>query len=264
MYFQPWDLTPKQLRLLSTLARPKVALGLRKGDVVFTNEDHPNVTCTVGRVTTVYKEHCCTRLPWKSTKEKQLYLDTQMSKIYSRMGLLYVPKEDFDKFARLARLFGNMVHGSVLERFLYRPPNGIMIKRGLRSCFRNDEDRVVRYCTPSSVKITNSSLITRIESESDWEKAIERNGLVVIVCKSVWSQTCTKLSPTVAFLAGYYGKIYNNVWFYEADIDKVPSRMLDSAGVVAVPTLLFYRNGKVKNRIVSDDKDFIKKTLEWS
>jgi thioredoxin len=63
---------------------------------------------------------------------------------------------------------------------------------------------------------------------------------------AVWCGPCKRLAPLLDELAG---SLTNRVKFVKVNIDEAPA-LARQYGVEAVPTLLFFRNGKVVGNLV--------------
>lgn len=83
-------------------------------------------------------------------------------------------------------------------------------------------------------------------SDSELEELVQSQAGVVVDFWAPWCQPCKYVSPMVEKLAGRYG---DGIAFVKLNIDDNP----DSATkyqIMGVPTLLFFREGDVADRIV--------------
>ncbi|MEE9593606.1 MAG: thioredoxin [Thermoplasmata archaeon] len=83
-------------------------------------------------------------------------------------------------------------------------------------------------------------------SDTELEKLVQSGSGIVVDFWAPWCQPCKFVSPVVEKMAGRYG---DDVEFVKVNIDDNP----DSATkyqIMGVPTLLFFKNGDVAERIV--------------
>jgi thioredoxin 1 len=82
-------------------------------------------------------------------------------------------------------------------------------------------------------------------NENEYDGALAK-GFTLIEFGAEWCGPCKALLPTMHKLSGEYaGKL--NV--YSVDIDKTQSIAMKN-GVMSVPTLILYKDGKVVDRVV--------------
>jgi len=82
-------------------------------------------------------------------------------------------------------------------------------------------------------------------SDSTFESFTEENPLVVVDCWAVWCAPCRFLSPVIEQLEGER----KDVAFGKLDVDQ--NKMVAiKYGIMSIPTLLYFKNGKLVNRTV--------------
>lgn len=83
-------------------------------------------------------------------------------------------------------------------------------------------------------------------TDVNFEETLKKNSLVVVDCWASWCGPCMKLAPTIDELAQEYS---GRVLFGKLNVDEnraVPS----SFGVMSIPTLLVFKDGKLVDRLV--------------
>ena len=82
-------------------------------------------------------------------------------------------------------------------------------------------------------------------TDSTFESFTEENPLVVVDCWAVWCAPCRFLSPVIEQLEGER----KDVAFGKLDVDQ--NKMVAiKYGIMSIPTLLYFKNGKLVNRTV--------------
>lgn len=82
-------------------------------------------------------------------------------------------------------------------------------------------------------------------TDSTFESFTEENPLVVVDCWAAWCAPCRFLSPVIEQLAGER----TDVAFGKLDVDQ--NKMIAiKYGIMSIPTLLYFKNGKLVNRTV--------------
>ena len=77
------------------------------------------------------------------------------------------------------------------------------------------------------------------------ESVLDEKGLVVVDYNAVWCSPCRKMKPIFDELSGEY----NDVKIVGVDVDENPN-LASSQGIRNIPTILFFKNGIVVDRIV--------------
>ena len=94
----------------------------------------------------------------------------------------------------------------------------------------------------------------------EYESAISSSGLSVVDYFAHWCGPCLQIAPKVADLA----KTHTNVHFYKVDVDAA-SDIATRAGISAMPTFHFYKDGKLVDTVVGANLNALKKTIvKWA
>ena len=92
--------------------------------------------------------------------------------------------------------------------------------------------------------------------ENEFEEAI-KEGKVLVDCYADWCGPCRMLSPVVDELS----EELKDMKFYKLNIDDA-EEVATEYGVMSIPNLLVFENGKLKNQLVGfRTKDELKKDL---
>jgi thioredoxin 1 len=84
-------------------------------------------------------------------------------------------------------------------------------------------------------------------SDASFETDVLKNtGAVLVDFWAPWCGPCRALGPVVEELAGVYG---NQVKFAKCNVDDNPVTP-QQYGIRSIPTLIFFKNGKVVNQVV--------------
>lgn len=86
-------------------------------------------------------------------------------------------------------------------------------------------------------------MVTKIESEEQFNKVIESDVLTVVDFYAEWCGPCHRIAPQVEQLA----KNNPNVNFVKLDVDKF-GELTENQKISAMPTFVFYKNGKEVDR----------------
>ena len=83
-------------------------------------------------------------------------------------------------------------------------------------------------------------------SDSTFEDNVRRYSLVVVDCWAPWCAPCNLVAPIIEELArDYAGKIL----FAKLNVDH-NQKIAGQYGIMGIPTILIFRNGKLVDRIV--------------
>ncbi len=85
-----------------------------------------------------------------------------------------------------------------------------------------------------------------ILTDVDFEESVQKYGSIVVDCWAEWCAPCRVIAPVIEEMAKkYQGKVA----FGKLNVDDNP-RTAAQFGIMAIPTLLFMKNGKEVDRIV--------------
>ncbi|MDR1498231.1 MAG: thioredoxin [Puniceicoccales bacterium] len=92
-----------------------------------------------------------------------------------------------------------------------------------------------------------SKRVRLISDEAAFTAAINNSSVPVVVdLFAVWCSPCKAIAPVIEQIAT---ELADSVDVYKVDVDEVPS-IAQNLGVRSIPTLVFYRNGKVVEKLV--------------
>ncbi|KAF8662300.1 hypothetical protein HU200_056507 [Digitaria exilis] len=107
-------------------------------------------------------------------------------------------------------------------------------------------------------KPSEEEVIT-VNSLQEWGEKIDPRKLVVVHFSTRWCRASRKISPVFADLA----KKYRNVVFLKVDVDvHEMETVAKEFSVDGVPTFLFMKGGKIKDRVEGADKEGLEEVLE--
>lgn len=82
--------------------------------------------------------------------------------------------------------------------------------------------------------------------------------LIVLDFKATWCGPCKVIKPFITYLK----EQYENVAFYEIDIeDDITETITTTFDIKKVPTFIYYKNGKICNRMIGTDKNLIEELI---
>ncbi len=87
--------------------------------------------------------------------------------------------------------------------------------------------------------------VRELSSVASFKQAIQTPGLVIVDCYATWCGPCRALAPILERIASAYPKAN----LYKMDVDKVPE-IPDEYNVTAMPTILFFKNGKLIDKVI--------------
>ncbi|XP_031482077.1 thioredoxin-like 3-2, chloroplastic isoform X1 [Nymphaea colorata] len=107
--------------------------------------------------------------------------------------------------------------------------------------------------------LPSSMALARIDSEEQFNRIIaeaQRLGeLLIIVWAASWCRKCIYLKPKLEKLASMH---YPRVRFYYVDVNAVPQRLVNRAGIVQkMPTIQLWKNGNKQEEMIGGHKAWI-------
>lgn len=103
---------------------------------------------------------------------------------------------------------------------------------------------------------TTMSAIPELTTAEDFKTAISASNLVVVDFFATWCGPCKMLAPMLENFA----KEYTSAKFYKVDVDKLAA-VAASNNVSAMPTILFFKDGKLLETVIGANPPAIKQTL---
>lgn len=97
---------------------------------------------------------------------------------------------------------------------------------------------------------------TVINDQNFESEIIKHQGLGVVDFGATWCGPCQALAPTIEELAGEYSG--TNVKIAKCDVDEA-NELAAQWGIMSVPTILFFKNGKRVDQMMGNQK---KQTLK--
>jgi thioredoxin 1 len=92
---------------------------------------------------------------------------------------------------------------------------------------------------------TSASDVLKITDENQ-DAMIKEHSMLVIDCYADWCGPCRMIAPFVVELAGEYS---GKVSFGKIDVDQSPG-ISRQYSISSIPTLLFFKNGKLVDRVI--------------
>jgi len=108
--------------------------------------------------------------------------------------------------------------------------------------------------------MNKSSANVKLIKEGEFDAEVVRSPLPVVVdFYATWCGPCKRLSPMLDELAG---PLTNKIKFVKINVDEAPN-LSQRFGIQAIPTLLFFKNGNVADKLIGlPSEDALKKRLE--
>ena len=103
----------------------------------------------------------------------------------------------------------------------------------------------------------NSTMVQVIQSEAEFQTAIQASNLVVVDFFATWCGPCKMIAPMLE----KFSNDYSNVTFYKVDVDQLPT-VASSQEVTSMPTLLFFKSGELVGKVVGANVGAIKQNID--
>ena len=85
-----------------------------------------------------------------------------------------------------------------------------------------------------------------IMTDGDFEETLRKHDSIVVDCWAEWCAPCRMIAPVIEEMARKYA---GKVTFGKLNVDD-NMRIASQFGIMAIPTLLFFKNGKEVDRII--------------
>jgi len=99
--------------------------------------------------------------------------------------------------------------------------------------------------------------IVMIKSMEEFKKHIGGSALTVVDFTASWCGPCQRIAPIFAALSEEFG----DVVFLKVDVDELPD-ITEMAGVQAMPTFHWYKNGNKIEEMVGADPNQLKANIQ--
>lgn len=99
-------------------------------------------------------------------------------------------------------------------------------------------------------------MVSQISTSTEFDSAINVDKLVVVDFFATWCGPCKMIAPMLEKFAAEYAQAD----FYKVDVDQLPA-VAQKMEVSAMPTLLFFKNGKQVGKVVGANVAAIKQTI---
>lgn len=100
--------------------------------------------------------------------------------------------------------------------------------------------------------------LTPIGSESQFDRVIaeaqQLDESVIIVWMASWCRKCIYLKPKLEKLAAEY---HPRLRFYNVDVHAVPHKLVTRAGVMKMPTIQLWKDGKKQAEVIGGHKSYL-------
>ncbi len=88
--------------------------------------------------------------------------------------------------------------------------------------------------------------LTKVDTQNFGSFVNTKDKLVIVEFNAKWCPSCKKMAPVLDNLSQTYAQ---NALFGSMDIDENPDKA-NEYGITAIPALLFFKDGKLKGRLV--------------
>jgi thioredoxin 1 len=99
-------------------------------------------------------------------------------------------------------------------------------------------------------------MVSQIASADEFNKAIQSSKLVVVDFFATWCGPCKMIAPLLDRFAGEY----TDAEFYKVDVDELGA-VAQEQEVSAMPTIIFYKNGAVVDKIIGANPNLLKQKI---
>jgi thioredoxin 1 len=107
---------------------------------------------------------------------------------------------------------------------------------------RKMQEMIQKAQSPASAPPDRPVIVT----DGDFEDALQKYNSMVVDCWAEWCAPCRMIAPVIEEMARKYA---GKVAFGKLNVDD-NMRIASQYGIMAIPTLLFFKNGKEVDRII--------------
>lgn len=116
------------------------------------------------------------------------------------------------------------------------------------------QESLLQFRDESPVSIELKSISSELEFDRAIADAEERNELVILVWMANWCRNYIYLKPQLERLAADY---YPRLKFYCIDVNKVPHKLVDRAGLAKMPAIQLWKEGKKEDEVIGLYKAYL-------
>lgn len=99
-------------------------------------------------------------------------------------------------------------------------------------------------------------MVAIVSSKSEFDAALKHDGLVVVDFFATWCGPCKMIAP----LLDKFSAEYTAVKFLKVDVDEL-GEVAQEYEVSAMPTILFFKDGKVVQKVIGANPAALKQAL---
>lgn len=102
-------------------------------------------------------------------------------------------------------------------------------------------------------------MVATVASKAEFQEALKHDGLVVVDFFATWCGPCKMIAP----LLEKFSKEYTSAKFIKVDVDEL-GEVAQEYEVSSMPTILFFKNGQVINKVIGANPAALKQVLASS
>ncbi|KAH3670845.1 hypothetical protein WICMUC_004814 [Wickerhamomyces mucosus] len=100
-------------------------------------------------------------------------------------------------------------------------------------------------------------MVSQITSAEQFQTAIKSSKLVVVDFFATWCGPCKMIAPLLDRFSSDYAE---QTEFYKVDVDELGA-VAQEQEVSAMPTIIFYKNGQVVDKVIGANPNAIKQKI---
>lgn len=100
-------------------------------------------------------------------------------------------------------------------------------------------------------------MVAIITSAEEFKKAVNQDKLVVVDFFATWCGPCKMIAPMLE----KFSTVYSSAEFLKVDVDNL-GEVAQEYEVSAMPTIIFFKNGAVVDKVIGANLNAIKQKLE--
>lgn len=107
-----------------------------------------------------------------------------------------------------------------------------------------------------TLSYTRKIMVATVASKEEFQSALQHSGLVVVDFFATWCGPCKMIAP----LLDKFSNEYSSAKFIKVDVDEL-SEVAQEYEVSSMPTILFFKDGKVVEKVVGANPAALKQAL---